>query len=66
MANQGDREYDHRTAGERVNSRLDVWFGLERHTIRGLKKMRLRAGFASSTRSICQVWSGAPKAPTLA
>ena len=43
---QWDREYDHRTAVERVNSRLDVSFGLERHTIRGLKKMRLRAGLA--------------------
>ncbi len=43
---QWDREYDHRTAVERVNSRLDVSFGFERHTIRGLKKMRLRAGLA--------------------
>ena len=31
---------------ERVNSRLDVSFGFERHFIRGLKKMRLRVGLA--------------------
>jgi hypothetical protein len=31
---------------ERVNSRLDVSFGFERHFIRGLKKMRLRCGLA--------------------
>ncbi len=41
-----DREYDHRTAVERVNSRLDVSFGFEVHTIRGLKKMRMRSGLA--------------------
>ena len=40
------REYDKRTAVERVNSRLDVSFGFELHTIRGKKKMRLRAGLA--------------------
>ncbi len=31
---------------ERVNGRLDVSFGLERHFIRGLTKMRLRMGLA--------------------
>lgn len=41
-----EREYSHRTAVERVNSRLDVSFGFERHYIRGLKKMKLRAGLA--------------------
>ena len=41
-----EREYDHRTAVERVNSRLDVSFGFEVHTIRGLKKMRMRSGLA--------------------
>jgi hypothetical protein len=41
-----DREYDHRTAVERVNSRLDVSFGFERHYIRGLAKMKMRAGLA--------------------
>ena len=41
-----EREYDRRTAVERVNSRLDVSFGFELHTIRGLKKMRLRSGLA--------------------
>ena len=41
-----EREYDHRTAVERVNSRLDVSFGFELHTIRGLKKMQMRSGLA--------------------
>jgi len=40
------REYKNRTAVERVNSRLDVSFGFEKHYIRGLKKMRLRTGLA--------------------
>lgn len=40
------RLYAERTAVERVNSRLDVSFGFERHTIRGLAKMRFRAGLA--------------------
>lgn len=39
-------EYKHRTAVERVNSRLDLSFGFERHFIRGLDKMRLRCGLA--------------------
>lgn len=34
--------YDRRTAVERVNSRLDVSFGFEKHTIRDLKKMGTR------------------------
>lgn len=38
--------YKRRTAAERVNSRLDVSFGFEHHTIRGLAKMRLRVGMA--------------------
>jgi hypothetical protein len=41
-----DRLYDERTAVERVNSRLDVSFGFEHHTIRGLKKMRTRCALA--------------------
>ena len=40
------REYNKRTAIERVNSRLDVSFGLENHTIRGLKKMKVKTGLA--------------------
>jgi hypothetical protein len=40
------REYKHRSAVERVNSRLDVSFGFERHYIRGMKKMQVRAGLA--------------------
>jgi len=40
------REYKHRTAIERVNNRYDVSFGFERHFIRGMKKMQVRAGLA--------------------
>jgi len=40
------REYKHRSAVERVNSRIDLSFGFEHHFIRGIKKMRLRAGLA--------------------
>lgn len=40
--------YDKRTSVERVNSRIDVSFGFERHYIRGLKKMKLRCGLALS------------------
>ena len=40
------RLYAMRTAVERVNSRLDVSFGFEHHTIRGLGKMRARVGLA--------------------
>jgi hypothetical protein len=38
--------YKERTAVERVNSRLDVSFGFELHTIRGIKKMKARCGMA--------------------
>jgi hypothetical protein len=41
-----DREYKTRTAVERVNSRLDVSFGFEKHFIRGQKKMEVRVGLA--------------------
>jgi hypothetical protein len=41
-----ERQYKKRTAVERVNSRLDVSFGFERHFIRGQKKMELRVGLA--------------------
>ncbi len=40
------REYANRSAVERVHSRLDVSFGFEVHTIRGLTKMRMRCGLA--------------------
>ena len=40
--------YDKRTSVERVNSRIDVSFGFERHYIRGLQKMKLRCGLALS------------------
>jgi transposase len=38
--------YRKRTAVERVNSRLDVSYGFERHYIRGLQKMELRCSIA--------------------
>lgn len=41
-----DREYAKRTAVERVNSRLDVSYGFENHTIRGLKKMKLQCSLS--------------------
>jgi hypothetical protein len=40
------RAYDSRTSVERVNSRLDVSFGFERHFIRGLAKMKVRCALA--------------------
>lgn len=40
--------YNKRTSVERVNSRIDVSFGFERHYIRGLKKMKLRCGLSLS------------------
>ncbi len=40
------RAYKRRTAIERVNSRLDVSFGFEVHTIRGQGKMQMRCGLA--------------------
>lgn len=41
-----EKEYDKRTAVERVNSRLDVSFCFELHTIRGMNKMKMRCGLA--------------------
>lgn len=41
-----EKEYDKRTSVERVNSRLDVSFGFELHTIRGIRKMKMRCGLA--------------------
>jgi hypothetical protein len=41
-----ERAYKKRTAVERVNSRLDVSFGFERHFIRGQKKKEIRVGLA--------------------
>jgi len=40
------RKYKNRTAVERINSRLDVSFGFEHHTIRGQKKLEARMGIA--------------------
>lgn len=41
-----EKYYDKRTSVERVNSRLDVLFGFEKHYIRGKKKMAVRCGIA--------------------
>jgi Transposase DDE domain/Transposase domain (DUF772) len=41
-----EREYKNRTAVERVNSRLDVSFGFEKHFVRGIQKMEIRVGLA--------------------
>lgn len=41
-----ERTYNKRTAVERVNSRLDVSFGFENHTIRGMEKMKVKCGLA--------------------
>lgn len=41
-----EKAYDKRTAVERVNSRLDVSFGFELHTIRGMAKMKIRCCLA--------------------
>ena len=38
--------YAKRTAVERVNSRLDVSFGFELHTICGMAKMKIRCCLA--------------------
>jgi hypothetical protein len=38
--------YNHRSAVERVNSRIDQVLGFERHTIRGKSKMKMRIGLA--------------------
>ncbi len=43
-----EKLYAKRTAVERVNSRLDVSFGMEQHTIRGLAKMKVRCGMVLS------------------
>ena len=40
------RSYAKRTSVERVNSRIDTVLGFEKHTIRGLDKMRTRMGLA--------------------
>jgi len=41
-----DKAYDHRTAVERVNSRIDQVLQFERHTIRGQAKMETRITLA--------------------
>lgn len=41
-----EKLYAKRTSVERVNSRIDMCYGFERHYIRGLKKMELRCGLA--------------------
>jgi len=41
-----DREYNYRSAVERVNSRIHLSFGFDHHFIRGLRKMRMRLSLA--------------------
>jgi len=41
-----EKLYKKRTSIERVNSRIEVSYGYERHYIRGLKKMKLRCGLS--------------------
>ena len=43
-----DTLYEERTAVERLNSRLGVSFGFERHFVRGLQKMKVKVGLALS------------------
>ena len=43
-----EKAYNKRTTVERVNSRIDVSFGFELHTIRGMAKMKVRCGLALS------------------
>jgi len=43
-----EKGYNKRTSVERVNSRLDVSFGFEKHYIRGIKKMKIRCCLALS------------------
>lgn len=41
-----NRIYNARTSVERVNSRLDVSYGFENHTIRGIDKMKLKCSLS--------------------
>ena len=41
-----EREYKKRSSVERVNSRIQCNFGFEHHFVRGLAKMKLKAGIA--------------------
>lgn len=41
-----ERLYKMRTSIERINGRIDVSFGFERHFIRGLEKMKFKMGLA--------------------
>jgi hypothetical protein len=41
-----DKEFDHRTSVERVNSRIDRVLGFEQHFIRGMAKMEMRVTLA--------------------
>jgi hypothetical protein len=59
------RLYARRTSVERVNARLDQVFGFERHTIRGLTKMRVRVGLSLAVMLALAVGSIAQKTPEL-
>ena len=51
--------YNKRSAIERVNSRIDNMFGFEKHTIRGLKKMKFRITLAFILMLTCAVGKAA-------
>ena len=59
------RLYARRSAVERVNSRIDMSFGFERHTIRGLRKMRIRVGLALAVMLAMAVGFVSQKRPEL-
>jgi hypothetical protein len=42
-------EYNRRTSVERINGRIDDFFGFENHFIRGMKKMKLKCSLALCT-----------------
>ena len=41
-----ETEYKRRVSAERLNSRFDVSFGFEQHTISGMRKMETKYGLA--------------------
>ena len=60
------RLYAKRTAVERVNSRVDLLLGFERHTIRGLAKMQARMGLALAVMlamAVGRIKQGAEQSP---
>ena len=54
--------YKTRTSIERLNSRLDEFFGFEKHYIRGLEKMKLRGGALFCSNAFYGSWKDQRKA----